>query len=265
MTTASDDSNAYGEDRIAELELRWGEGFLSPGGAEEVALMLEGVPVHDATVLDFGCGTGGIDVLLVREHGAGKVVGVDAAPLALERARERLADAGLADRVSLRRVQEGSLPFRDGDFEIVFTKDSIVHVADKQRLFAEFWRLLWPGGYLVLGDWFRSQEPYTEEMRRWATEGDETFQMGTLADAADLAARAGFVGIETVDRNEWFQGYAQSEYERITGPLWQEYVERFGEEGARACAENSRIRALLAKQGQLRPGHLRARKALAAA
>ncbi|NIR31277.1 MAG: methyltransferase domain-containing protein [Gammaproteobacteria bacterium] len=265
MTTSSDDQSFYSEDLIAKLELRWGEGFLSPGGAEELALMLEGVPVHDATVLDFGCGTGGIDVLLAREHGAGKVVGVDIEPLVLEHAAKRVADAGLSDRITFQRVNEAPLPLRDGDFEVVFTKDSIVHIADKQSLFADFWRLLWPGGYLVLGDWFRSAEPYTEEMRRWATEGDETFEMGTLADAADLAARAGFEGIETVDRNEWFQDYAQAEYDRITGPLWQEYVARFGEEGARASAENSRIRALLAKQGQLRPGHLRARKALAAA
>lgn len=263
---SSDDPSFYSEDLIAKLELRWGKGFLSPGGAEEVALMLEGVAVKDATVLDFGCGTGGIDVLLVREHGAGQVLGVDIEPLVLKQAAKRVADAGLSDRIVFKRVDEGRpLPLRDGGFDIVFTKDSIVHIADKQGLFADFWRLLWPGGYLVLGDWFHSEKPYTEEMRRWATEGDETFEMGTLADAADLAARAGFEGIETVDRNEWFRDYARAEHERITGPLWDKYVARFGEEAARASAENSRIRALLAEQGQLRPGHLRARKALAAA
>lgn len=265
MVAPAPEKTFYTEELIAKLELRWGEGFLSPGGAEEVALMLKGVPVRGATVLDFGCGTGGIDVLLVRQHKAAKVVGVDIEPRVLEHARSRVAAAGLAAHVNFRRTGGGPLPFRDGDFEVVFSKDAIAHVADKQALFAEFWRVLWAGGYLVLSDWFRSEAPYTEEMRRWATEGAETLELGTLAEAADLAARAGFEWIETTDRNAWFARYAQEEYARVTGPLWARYVEHFGEEAARACAENARVRALLAQQGQLRPGHLRARKGLAAA
>jgi len=251
----------YTNELIEKLELRWGEGFLSPGGPEEVALMLQGVPVSGRRVLDFGCGSGGIDVLLVREHGAASVVGVDVEPLVLERAAERAKHAGHADRLSFQHVPAGRLPFDDGTFDVVFTKDSIVHVPDKLRLFQDFARLLRAGGRLVLGDWFRSEAPYTEEMRRWATEGEETFDMSTLADAARDAVRAGFENVETVDRNAWFQAYAQAEYERLSGPLWREYVARFGEEAARTSAENSRIRALLARQGQLRPGHLRAERA----
>ena len=55
----------YDDTLVAMLEMIWGEGFLSPGGAEEVALLLEGEYISGKKVIDIGCGIGGIDVLLV--------------------------------------------------------------------------------------------------------------------------------------------------------------------------------------------------------
>jgi phosphoethanolamine N-methyltransferase len=55
------------------LQLIWGEGFLSPGGAEEVAYLLEGSDIRGCKVLDIGAGLGVIDQLLVTQHGAGSI------------------------------------------------------------------------------------------------------------------------------------------------------------------------------------------------
>src|ERR1700722_20773370 len=53
------------------LQLIWGEGFLSPGGAEEVAYLLEGSDIRGCKVLDIGAGLGAIEQLLLRQHGPG--------------------------------------------------------------------------------------------------------------------------------------------------------------------------------------------------
>src|ERR1700746_1565596 len=42
------------------LQLLWGEGFLSPGGAAEVAYLLEGSSIAGCSVLDIGCGLGAV-------------------------------------------------------------------------------------------------------------------------------------------------------------------------------------------------------------
>jgi len=251
----------YTNSLIENLQLRWGDGFMSPGGADELAHMLRGVAVRGARVLDFGCGIGGYDSLLAEVHEAAHVTGVDIDAASLAEAEERRARRGLQDRLGFRRVAPGPLPFEDGSFDVVFSKDSIVDLPEKAPVFAEFHRVAAPGAWIVVSDWFRSTEPYTPEMREWATEGDETYEMDTLHSAAAALRDAGFAEIRTEDRNHWFRDYARDEYERLRGPLFDTYVARFGEAQARSSVENARIRALLAEQGQLRPGHIRARRA----
>ncbi len=67
----------YDNNLMALLEAIWGEGFMSPGGVDEVDRYLDGISLADRSVLDIGCGLGGIDVHLVRRHGAAQVTGID--------------------------------------------------------------------------------------------------------------------------------------------------------------------------------------------
>jgi phosphoethanolamine N-methyltransferase len=224
--------------------------------------MLRDIPVTGTRGLDVGCGIGGYDIELVRTHGAAEVTGIDLGAAVVAEARRRAEEAGLADRLAFRVVDGGPLPFDDDVFDFVFSKDTIADVpADaKPVLLREMFRVCRAGGRLILGDWFCSEAPYTEEMRAWATEGDETYEMQTLEGAARDLLDAGFTAVEREDRNEWFRGYARDEYERLRGPLFARFAEAFGEASARASVENARVRSLLADQGQLRPGHLRAVK-----
>ena len=76
--------------------------------------------------------------------------------------RERVEKAGLSDRIDLRLYDPGPLPFGDEEFDIVFGKDSWIHIEDKRGFFAEIFRVLKPGGILAAGDWLRSDRPYDE-------------------------------------------------------------------------------------------------------
>ena len=250
----------YTDALLENLQMRWGEGFLSPGGAPELRRMLTGLDVSGRDVLDLGCGIGGYDVLLVQEHGAAHVTGVDIDAASLARAEQLARSSGMRDRLTFRHVQPGPLPFSDGCFGMVFSKDSIVDLPQKAPVFSELYRVAAPGALIVVSDWFRSEAPFTPEMRDWATTGDETYEMDTLESAAEYVRAAGFADLELDDRNGWFRAYARDEYERLKGELFETYVARFGAAQAKQSVENARIRALLADQGQLRPGHIRARK-----
>jgi len=250
----------YTDALVEKLQLRWGDGCLSPGGAPELARMLSGIDVTGREVLDLGCGVGGYDLLLAEAHGAARVMGVDIDGASLEQARRRAASSDVADRLEFQRIEPGPLPFEVDRFDIVFSKDTIVDLPDKRTALTELFRVTRPGGRIALSDWFRADAPMTPEMRAWTSEGDETYEMATLAETAALLGEAGFVDIETEDRNAWFRDYARDEYDRLRGPLFATFAERFGEEDARRSVENARVRALLAEQGQLRPGHIRATK-----
>ena len=51
--------NEYHDNMVAMLELIWGEGYMAPGGADNVARMLEGIETRGKRVLDIGSGIGG--------------------------------------------------------------------------------------------------------------------------------------------------------------------------------------------------------------
>ena len=71
------DEILYDSQMISFLEELWGDGFLSPGGADEVKKVLEGIKIKDQRVLDIGSGYGACAVLLAKNYFAKQVVGID--------------------------------------------------------------------------------------------------------------------------------------------------------------------------------------------
>lgn len=87
------------------MQFMWGEGFLSPGGPEEVAEMVAGIDLTGKRVLDVCSGLGGVDILLATRHGAAAVVGIDVEPQLVESARALIATKGLTERVTFQLVE----------------------------------------------------------------------------------------------------------------------------------------------------------------
>ena len=120
----------YSDESIIEFEAIFGAGFMSSGGQEEVAKIVENVALAGKHVLDIGVGLGGPACLLVEEHGAARVTGIDVEDTVLEKAAQAVSRRGLQDRVVLKRVEPGPLPFDDESFDVVFSKDAIIHIPD---------------------------------------------------------------------------------------------------------------------------------------
>ena len=255
----SGEDELYHRDLVALLEGLWGEGFLSPGGAEEVGRMLHGIDIAGRSVLDIGCGAGGADVALVEGHGAGYVTAIDVEDTVLGRARALVAARGLGARIGLAKVAPGPLPFPPDTFDLVFSKDSIVHIPDKEALMAEVARVLRPGGRLVASDWLIGHDgPPSPAMAAYLAAEALDFGMASPARYRAALAGAGFEGIETADRNAWYLGTAEAELERLRGPWGEAAAARLG---AGFVAHNAEIWSLMIPvlaSGEHRPTHLRA-------
>ncbi len=255
------EAGEYDESMQTLLQLLWGDGFLSPGGAAEVARVLEGSDLRGCRVLDIGAGLGAIDELLVTAHGAGSVVGIDLDPALLRMMDQRIARAGLSGRVESRLVEPGPLPFASGSFDVVFSKDSIVQIPDKPALFAEVQRVLRPGGRFLASDWLRGGSgPYSAEMMEYFRLEGIAYSMATLEQSAATLRAAGFVEVEVRDRNAWYLDLAARELASLEGPMRGLIVERIGVTKADHFVANWRQLVLVLRRGELRPGHLKAVK-----
>lgn len=250
----------YSDQDIIEFEAMFGAGFLSPGGQEEVAKIVENVDLAGKEVLDIGVGIGGPACLLVEKHGAARVTGIDVEDPVLEKAAQIVLRRGLQDRVLLKRVEPGPLPFDDESFDVVFSKDAIIHIHDKDALFRDIYRVLRPGGCIALSDWYRSEEPLTEEMAAWLERFGSDFAMTPIQNDANLLGSVGFVDTAILDRNAWFAEFSRKLADHMRGPGYDTLVETVGKDVAENLTSKAEKRAIISAQGQLRPGHLRGRK-----
>jgi ubiquinone/menaquinone biosynthesis C-methylase UbiE len=103
-------------------------------------------------VLEVGCGTGSLALLVKRRHPDVDLVGLDPDPKALARARRKARRQGLA--LALDRGFAGALPYDDAGFDRVLSSFMFHHLTpdDRPRMLAEVARTLRPGGSLHLLD-----------------------------------------------------------------------------------------------------------------
>ncbi|MDG4903592.1 MAG: methyltransferase domain-containing protein [Mesorhizobium sp.] len=248
----------YDDAAIRFLEALWGDGYLSPGGPDEVDRVVEGLSLKVKTILDLGCGAGGVTLDLVARHGAAHATGFDVERPVIETAKRKAAAQGLQDRVSFVQAPPGPLPFTDASFDVVFSKDALLHVRDKDALFAEIFRVLKPGGVFAASNWMISHdgEPSADMKAYLAAEG-LSFAMASPARYAEAMRRAGFRDISVRDRNAWYREVAREELARLKGPLYQALAAAVG-----GGYVDKNIRTWEAMQkvldsGEHRPTHLR--------
>jgi len=106
-------------------------------------------------VLDLGCGTATLTILVKQLHPDATVVGLDGDPRILEIGRAKAAKAGVD--LTLDHGMAFQLPYPDSSFDRVLSSLVLHHLsrADKQRTLREVWRVLRPGGWLHVFDFGR--------------------------------------------------------------------------------------------------------------
>jgi len=149
------------------------------------------------SILEVGCGTGTLTLLAkVRAGASGEVFGIDVAADMLEAARRKASQDGLEITFQPGRIEQ--IPFPDNRFQLVLGSLMIHHIpdqADKQRGLNETFRVLQPGGRLVIVDFEPPTNPIVNHVVRGLL-GDEMAER-TVRELIPMLKQAGFTQIET--------------------------------------------------------------------
>jgi len=109
-------------------------------------------------VLDVGCGTGTLAVLIKQAHAEAVVFGLDADPDVLDIASGKAARAGTEIEFQLGFADR--MPYADSSFDRVFSSMMLHHfkAGEKRRVLAEISRVLRPDGELHVADFGRDNK-----------------------------------------------------------------------------------------------------------
>jgi tocopherol O-methyltransferase len=109
-------------------------------------------------VLDAGCGYGGSALWLAENIGC-KVTGVTVVPYQVQKAQKAAAGSPAAKQLTFIEGDYAHTDLPDDSFDVVWGLESIVHCDDKAGLIKEAYRLLKPGGRLIISEYLLRDNP----------------------------------------------------------------------------------------------------------
>lgn len=123
-----------------------------------------------STVLDAGCGFGRVATTLASEPYDLNVVGIDLIPERLEEASRFIEAHGTSKKVKLINGNYCTLPLGDSSISGIYTMETLVHADPLEGALDEFWRVLKPGGRLVLFEYSVPERKTLDPLRGWVTD-----------------------------------------------------------------------------------------------
>ena len=157
----------------------------------------------DERVLDAGCGVGGSAIWLANEVGC-SVTGITLSEHQVEESCKNAEERGVADKTKFQVADYTATGFDDASFDVVWAVESVCHAENKQDFIDEAFRVLKPGGRLILADFFATKETFNEEEQKLMDDWLSGWSVKAVAYTPDFHN-----GLETV-------GFGDIDYQNAT-------------------------------------------------
>ncbi|MBA0863717.1 hypothetical protein Goshw_024926 [Gossypium schwendimanii] len=205
------DTVQYKANSILRYERTFGEGFVSTGGIETTKEFVAKLDLKPGQkVLDVGCGIGGGDFYMAKEFGV-YVVGIDLSinmiSFALERAN------GLNCSVEFEVADCTTKTYPDNSFDVIYSRDTILHIQDKPALFRYFYKWLKPGGKVLISDYCKSAGASSPEFAEYIKQ--RGYDLHDVKAYGQMLKDAGFDQVIAEDRTDQFIQVLQRELDKV--------------------------------------------------
>jgi len=250
----------YHEKLATILQTLNGPQFLSQGGTDFVDYMVSGIDLNKKRVLDYGCGLCGPAQYLAKKYNV-YIDGIDVDPRLIEKSQSIIKDNSLESLISLHLINDSTLlPFSDETFDVVFSKESIVHVHNKRALLKEFYRILKPGGQLIIADWFKKDISYNAELNNISNIYDAVMAFCSHQVYAQYLNEAGFIIHDAIETSRHHLQFTEQDYQELFGQKGKEIEQIFGKQALEGTIQCWISNIEVLKSGEIQTYLFRAQK-----
>jgi tocopherol O-methyltransferase len=185
----------------------WENGVRSHREAHQVhnRLLAEraGVSAQDR-VLDAGCGMGGSSLFLAETYSA-QVEGISLSAVQLREAQQAAKQRQLEHLVTFSQQDYTGTNFASNSFDVVWAFESVCHAVNKRDFLAEAFRVLRPGGRLIMADYFRGSRAWSNDEEKYfhlAVDGSAVHDLDTPDEFFNSMREVGFQEISFEERTD---------------------------------------------------------------
>lgn len=169
-------------------------------------VLAERAPVQAGMkVLDAGCGVGSTSRFLARQYGA-NVLGITPVAGQVAQATKLTVQQGLSDLAQFEQKDYLDTGYPEASFDVVLAQESVCHSNNKRGFLAEAFRVLRPGGRLVIAEYFHFDgQPRSTRDEAIVQSWYRGWAMPDLAVGNDFkawAAESGFTNVQLDDVTE---------------------------------------------------------------
>ncbi|DAZ96530.1 TPA: hypothetical protein N0F65_011207 [Lagenidium giganteum] len=251
------DNQQYSTKSITRYEKIFGKGYVSTGGQTTTTEFVQKLNLQPGErVLDVGCGIGGGDFYMARHFGV-SVVGIDLSTNMVHRALEDSMDDATID-VEFEICDATTREYPDESFDVIYSRDTILHIADKLGLFEKFFRWLKPGGRVLISDYCCGEHESSDRFKKYVAQ--RGYHLLSPSQYGKVLERAGFSDVVAEDRTNQFVSVLNEELER-TLINKDEFIKTTSEEDFSAIVDGWKSKLVRVADGDQKWGLFYARKA----
>jgi len=252
------DAKQYSRNGILRYEKIFGRHFVSTGGLETTELFVKMLDLKPGMlVLDMGSGIGGSAFYMADKHDV-NVLGIDLSSNMVNIGLERANDLQ-EKRVQFEITDATKRNFPEASFDVIYSRDAIMHIDDKRSLYSSFLKWLKPGGKLLVSDYCCGEGELSEDYLEYRKQRGY-FTM-PVKDYGKILEDVGFCNVKAEDKKELFIEVLNRELEKAEH-MKEEYVKEFSMKDYSDIVDGWKIKLVRVAEGHKVWGLFRAQKPL---
>ncbi|KAK9278167.1 hypothetical protein L1049_027727 [Liquidambar formosana] len=249
------DNVQYKCNGILRYERVFGQGFVSTGGIDTTKEFVEKLQLKPGQkVLDVGCGIGGGDFYMAENFDV-EVVGIDLSINMVSFALERAI--GLNYSVEFEVADCTKKTYPDNTFDVIYSRDTILHIQDKPALFKSFFKWLKPGGKVLISDYCKRAGPPSLEFAEYIKQ--RGYDLHDVEAYGQMLRDAGFNEVIAEDRTDQFIQVLQRELNAVEQDK-NEFIQDFSEDDYNEIVGGWKAKMVRSSSGEQRWGLFIAKK-----